>query len=106
MDLGHGWESRQVRATGRRLRELRRKRMISRKLLADEAGVNASQICRVEAGQDARLSTLLKIFNGLGYRIDFELQETCEEAGHLLVLESLARGRRQDRGLLMGKRWR
>jgi hypothetical protein len=53
-----------------------------------------------------RLSTLLKICAGLGYRIELEFQETCEEAGELLIEESWRRQERRDEGLLKGKRWR
>jgi transcriptional regulator with XRE-family HTH domain len=85
MEFGPGWTNRWIRGHGERLRELRRERQISRKHLADEARVNVSQINRVEAGRDARLSTFLKIYEGLGYGVEFELREE---------------------GLLMGKRWR
>ena len=102
MDFEAGW----IRENAARLRDLRVERRISRKHLADEAGVNASQICRAEAGQDVRISTLLKIYGGLGYRADLELQEICEEAGDLLTQEAWRREERRDAGLLMGKRWR
>ncbi len=96
-----------IRENAARLRDLRIERRISRRQLADEAGVNVSQICRVEAGKDAQISTLLKIYDGLGYRVDLELQEMCEEAGDLLVKERWRRNERQHAGLYMGsKRWR
>jgi HTH-type transcriptional regulator/antitoxin HipB len=106
MDVEPGWTLRRVRENGARLQELRLERRISRKQLADEAGMNVSQIGRAESGQDVRLSTLLKISAGLGYRLDFVFQETCEEAGVLLERETWRREERRDGGLLMGKRWR
>jgi transcriptional regulator with XRE-family HTH domain len=102
MDFEADW----IRVNAVRLRELRIERRISRRQLADEAGVNVSQVSRVEAGQDARVSTLLKIYGGLGYRVAWELQEICKEAGDLLSKESERREDRRDDGLLMGKRWR
>ena len=106
MDFEPEWTLGWIRENGVRLQELRHERRISRKQLADEAGVNVSQISRVETGRDARISTLLKIYAGLGYQIQFELQETCEEAGELLSSESWRRHERREAGLLMGKRWR
>lgn len=106
MDSEPGWTLRWVRENGARLQELRVDRRISRKQLADEAGVNVSQIGRAESGQDIRLSTLLKIGAGLGYQLEFVFQETCEEAGELLERESWRREERRDAGLIMGKRWR
>ncbi len=106
MDLEPGWERRWVRENGERLRNLREERRISQKHLADEAGVNVSQVSRAEAGRDIQLSTLLKISAGLGYELELQFQETCEEAGELLSRESWRRQERRDEGLLMGKRWR
>jgi transcriptional regulator with XRE-family HTH domain len=106
MDSEPGWERRWVAENGARLRELRLERRISQNQLADEAGVNVSQVSRVEAGRDAQISTLLKIYAGLGYKIDLELSETCEEVGDLLVEESLRRQERRLAGMLSGKRWR
>ena len=95
-----------IRENAARLRGLRIERRISRKQLADEAGLNVSQVSRVETGQDARISTLLKIYSGLGFAFELELQEICEEAGDLLEKESWRREARRDAGLLTGKRWR
>jgi|GEM_PF-1778254 len=106
MDFEPGWERRCVRENGRRIRELRRERGISQKQLADEARVNVSQVARVEAGMDARLSTWLKLYDGLGYRVRLEPEEICEEAGDLLAEESWRRKERRENGLLRGKRWR
>jgi transcriptional regulator with XRE-family HTH domain len=106
MQFEPGWTLDWVRENGARLQDLRIERRISRKQLADEAGVNVSQISRVEAGRDIRLSTLLKISAGLGYQIELIFQETCEEAGELLERKSERRQDRRDDGLLTGKRWR
>jgi transcriptional regulator with XRE-family HTH domain len=106
VDFEPGWTRRWVRENGARLQELRLERRISRKQLADEAGVNVSQIGRAESGQDVRLSTLLKIRAGLGYQLEFVFQEMSEEAGELLERETWRREERRDTGLLIGKRWR
>jgi transcriptional regulator with XRE-family HTH domain len=95
-----------VRKNGARLQGLRFERRISLNQLANEAGLNISQITRAERGRDIRLSTLLKIAAGLGYQMEFTFQEICEEAGELLERESWRREERRDAGLLMGKRWR
>lgn len=106
LDLEPEWPSRWVRRNGRRLEELRRERRISCKQLADEAGVNVSQVARVESGRDARLSTLLKLYAGLGYLVRLELTQICEEAGPLLDAEAGRRWDRREAGLQCGKRWR
>lgn len=106
MEFEPGWTRRWVRENASRIEALRVERKISRNQLADEAGVNASQITRAERGRDVRLSTLLKIYAGLGYRVELALNETCEEAAALLIDEHDRRGDRRDDGLLMGKRWR
>jgi transcriptional regulator with XRE-family HTH domain len=106
VDFEPGWARRWVADSGLHLRELRLERGISQKQLADEAGVNVSQISRVEAGRDAQLSSVLKIYRGLGYQVRFELQEISEEAGGLLSEEAWRRQERRADGLLMGKRWR
>jgi len=104
MNSEPGWIPRWIRENGARLRDLRIERRISLKQLADEASVNVSQISRVEAGQDARMSTLLKIYRGLGYYVDMDLQESCEEVGDLLSKEAWRREEYRDMGL--GQRWR
>jgi transcriptional regulator with XRE-family HTH domain len=106
MDLAEGWELRRVAEHGARLKELRRERRISRNQLADEAGVNVSQVWRVESGRDSQLSTFLKLYAGLGYGVKFELFEFCDEAGDLLDEESQRRKDRRLAGMLSGKRWR
>ena len=106
MDFEPGWTLCRIRENAARLQELRIERKISRKQLADGAGVNVSQVSRVEAGRDVRISTLLKIYAGLGYHLQFEPQEICEEIGELLSAESWRRQERREAGLLLGKRWR
>lgn len=83
-------------------------RRISQRQLADDVGVDSSLVARVERGQDARLSTWTKLFEGLGYRLKLEAQELCEEAGDLLSEEADRRKNRQMDGLCAGKRrfWR
>jgi transcriptional regulator with XRE-family HTH domain len=106
MHLEPGWTADWIRENGARIQDLRIERKISLKQLADEAGVNVSQVSRFERGRDARLSTLLKIAAGLGYKIEFVFQETCGDVGALLDDERYRREDRRDAGLLMGKRWR
>ena len=61
------------------LRELRQKRGISQLQLADEAGVDRSLVNRVErGGRDAQISTWAKLFQGLGYRLIFDVEEQAE----------------------------
>lgn len=93
---------------GRQLRELRLERRISQRQLADEAGVHPSLVARVECGRDARLSTWAKLFEGLGYRLNLEPHELCEEAADLLSEERERREERRLEGLCTGKRrfWR
>jgi len=92
------------RRAGRQLRELRLGRKISQRQLADEAGVDSSLVTRVERGQDARLSTWTKLFEGLGYRLILETEEMCEEAVDLLDEEAARRAQRRLDGLCTGKR--
>ena len=106
MDLEQGWALRWVSENAARLQELRRERRVSQRLLADSAGVNVSQVSRAEAGRDVQVSTLLRLYDGLGYRVRLELQEVSEEAAELLSEEAERRQDRRDDGLLMGKRWR
>lgn len=72
--------------------------------LADEAGVNSSIVSRAESGEDAKLSTWAKLFDGLGYRLDWEVSELCEEASALLSEEDERRRERRQAGLCFGKR--
>lgn len=77
------------------LKRLRKDRRISQLQLADHAGVNASVVNRAERGQDARLSTWNKLFEGLGYRLSIDAEEHSEEAADLLREESEARRARR-----------
>lgn len=47
--------------------------------LADVAEVNVSAVQRAERGGNAKLSTWIKLFEGLGYRLLFDVVETSEE---------------------------
>jgi transcriptional regulator with XRE-family HTH domain len=96
------------RRAGIQLRGLRQERRISQRQLADDVGVDSSLVTRVERGQDARLSTWTKLFEGLGYRLNLEVEELCEEAADLLSEEAERREKRRLEGLCSGKRrfWR
>lgn len=107
MDFEAGWEGRWIRENGALLRERRVELYVSQRILADAAGLNVSQVSRVEAGRDARLSTWIKLYRGLGYEVvGFEIVEIAEDCGGLLEDEARRREERRDAGLLMGKRWR
>jgi transcriptional regulator with XRE-family HTH domain len=93
-----------VADTAERLKNLRGERGISRLQLADEAGVRASVVARAELGADARLSTWAKLFDALGYELNLELIEQCEEAGDLLAEEADRRDERRREGLCTGRR--
>ena len=86
------------------LRKLREDRRISLRQLADEAGVSPSVAHRAERGEDARLSTWEKLFEGLGCRLDWVVAESSEEAPDLIAEEAQARRDRQWEGLCAGKR--
>ncbi|MDE2142019.1 MAG: helix-turn-helix transcriptional regulator [Elusimicrobia bacterium] len=83
---------------------LREERGISQRQLADEAGVDSSLVNRVENGRDARLSTWVKLFEGLGYRLLFDTTELCDESADLHAEEAERRRERQREGLCTGKR--
>lgn len=93
-----------ARGAAKLLKELRLGRGISQRQLADHAGVNVSVVHRAEQGQDAKLSTWHRLFEGLGYRLLIEAAEFCEEAGDLLAEERERRLGRQAEGLGTGKR--
>jgi transcriptional regulator with XRE-family HTH domain len=86
------------------LKELRQERGISQRQLADEAGVDPALVNRVERGRDARLSTWVKLFEGLGYRLNFEVIELCEEGAEFLSEEAERRREGRREGLCTGKR--
>ena len=86
------------------LKQLRQDRGISQLQLADHARVNASVVNRAERGEDARLSTWHKLFEGLGYRLLIDAVELSEEAGDLLTEEGDRRCDKRREGLCAGKR--
>lgn len=77
------------------LKRLRLDRRISQLHLADQAGVHASVVHRAERGGNARLATWSALFDGLGYRLIFDVEELCEEEGDLLSAEAAARQARR-----------
>lgn len=92
-----------VQAHGRWLRRLRKDRRISLRQAADEVGMTAAQISRIERGRDARLSTIIRIDWALGDLIDLDPYEPVEEAGDLLTRKRWRREERQEAGL--ERRW-
>jgi transcriptional regulator with XRE-family HTH domain len=87
-----------------RLVSLRKKRGISLLQLADEAKVSVSVAHGAEAGRDARVSTWVKLFDGLGYRLEFEALELDEEIADVIRREADRRWARRNEGLCAGKR--
>lgn len=86
------------------LARLRRERGISLRQLADEAGVNPSVASRAERGEDAKLSTWERLFDGLGYRLSWAADELAEEMQDLLGEEAERRKEKCRQGLCAGKR--
>ena len=86
------------------LRRLRQDRRISQLQLADEAGVDASVVNRAERGENAKLATWEKLFEGLGYRLLIDATELAEESAELLVKEADRRRENRRQGLCAGKR--
>jgi transcriptional regulator with XRE-family HTH domain len=64
---------------GAQLRDLRRDRGISQRHLAEELGVDQSEISKIERGADACWTTLLRLFAGLGYDIALTAQPSAGE---------------------------
>ena len=73
------------------LKRLRHERRVSKLLLADMAAAHASVVHRAERGMDSRLSTWDKLFEGLGYRLLFDVTESSEDAEGLLQDETYRR---------------
>lgn len=82
------------------LRHLRQERRISKLQLADEAGVNVSVVHRAERGGDAKLSTWIKLFEGLGWYLLLDSTEQSEEASGVLSEEHERRCERRLEGLI------
>ncbi len=77
------------------LKRLRQERRMSMLQLADEAKVNPSVVCRAERGLNATLDTWIKLFDGLGYRLLFDVVETSEDVGGFLEDEAARRRARR-----------
>ena len=77
---------------------------ISRRQLADTAGVNHSVVGRAERGGDAKLSTWARLFEGLGYRLSWNAQELAEDIQDLLSEEADRRREKINEGLCTNKR--
>lgn len=61
---------------GKRIREIREKQKMEAKELALRAGIDASNVCRIEQGRySVGLDILSKIANALGYQVDFVKME-------------------------------
>ncbi len=86
------------------LKQLRQERRISQLQLADQSGVDASVVNRAERGENAKLATWVKLFEGLGYRLRIEAVELSEESGEVLIEEAARRRESIRQGLRVGKR--
>lgn len=89
-----------VNRLGELLRRLRKERGISQLQLADGAKVNSSVVHRAERGGNATLETWIKLFEGLGYCLSFDVQELAEECGDLLAEEAARRRENRLMGLV------
>jgi hypothetical protein len=85
------------------LTESRERLSLSRRHMADAAHVHWSIAYRAERGEDLRLSTWEKLFAGLGYRLEWRLQEWDEEYPDVLIAQADDRRRRREEGLWTGK---
>lgn len=86
------------------LARLRVERGVSLRQLAAHAGINPSVASRAERGEDAKLSTWEKLFEGLGYGLLIDATELSEESADLLAEEAERRLERRQEGLCAGKR--
>jgi transcriptional regulator with XRE-family HTH domain len=93
-----------IARAARQLRALRQDLGLSQRHLADSAGLNPSLVNRVEKGRDARLSTWIKLFEGLGYGVSFATFELDDEGTEFLKEDSENRKERRRQGLCTGKR--
>ena len=56
------------------IRELREKAGLTREVLSGLAGVSAQTVYRVERGESERMSSIIKIAEALGYRVEIVLK--------------------------------
>jgi transcriptional regulator with XRE-family HTH domain len=91
-------------AAGARLRGHRQALNISQRHLAESLGISPSVVCRAERGSDARLSTWLLLYSGVGYRARVESDPLCDEAEEKIAEETDERLERRREGLCVGKR--
>lgn len=77
------------------LRSSRQQRGISQRQLADSVGINSSLVSRLEKGQNARLLTWAALFEGMDYRLLFDVTELSEEAQDFMDAEAERRHERQ-----------
>ena len=54
--------------------QLRKQAGLTREKLAQMAGVNAQTVYRVERGESERMSSIIKIAEALGYRVEIVLK--------------------------------
>ena len=79
-------------------REIRADRGLSQRLVAEEAGLDASVIRRAERGRDAKISTWIRIFDAMGIIVELTYYED-EEAACMLDDKTFERQERRENGL-------
>lgn len=99
-DLPSSWTQ---SAPGEQLRALRESRGISQRHLAEESGVDQSDIGRIERGADARLSTWKRLFGALGFDAMLAPLPISDDAEDFLRDELQRRQERMEAGRM--RRW-
>lgn len=97
VDLPYAWLT---SSFGEQVRALRLQRGLSQRALAEMTGISAGDISRLEAGRDARLSTVRHLIESMGYLVALAAVNGCEEA------EDLAAERMEERRERMREHWR
>lgn len=91
------------RLLGDLLRERRRERGISQRMLAEHAEVRPSVVSRAERGLDCKLTTWVKLFDGLSFDVDLRLEDTGEEVLDVFADEMWERRVRKREALESGR---
>jgi len=83
---------------GARLRAMRDSLDVSQRLLAEQSGVDQSDISRIERGGDVRWSTLKRLFGALGCECELVVGPADEDAEDFLREKMQKRKDRMERG--------
>ena len=68
---------------GEQIKNLRKARFWNQEDMGKEAGINASQVSKVEQGHPCTLRTLTKMLNALGYEMVITLTPSVGQEGDL-----------------------